>query len=581
MKIENLKINAFGKLKNKEIEFDNHINIIQGKNESGKSTLLKFIESIFYGTSKNKNGKVFSDYDKYKPWDSSEFSGKLSYRLDDGEKFEVFREFGGKKNPRIYNEEFEDVSKNYSIDKTYGNQYFYEQTGVDETMFLSTVVSMQQEVKLERNVQNTMLQKVANLASTGDDNTSYKKAIEKLNKKQVEEIGTIRTQGRPINIIKEEKFKIQDEIGDLENYKSRKEKIEIEKKQKQEQILLLDENLELLKRIKEIKENEKLEKERINISENLKKNQEERKQLLEENKNNKEKEISYIKDDLDNIEENGKEKESYPIIKRNTSISLIIICLILGVLSIFLLKNLVMEIVVAIVLVISIIWLIFEVRNAKRFEKRKQERIRKNEEVRKQKEIELETCKTEVANIQAEINILNNNIEQYEKNIKNEIRIIEDEKENKINKLKENAKEDIVENIIKIENLQEEKELQEREINNKKLEYNSLELEEKEIIPKLEQAAILEERLDELQEQEEKLEKDNEAIELTKQLLETAYLKMRQNITPKLTEELSKSIQKISNGRYSNINLHEEDGIIIEKENGEYVEAEKLSVRNN
>lgn len=58
MKIENLKINGFGKLEDKEIEFSNGINIIQGNNESGKSTLLKFITSMFYGTSKNKNGKI-------------------------------------------------------------------------------------------------------------------------------------------------------------------------------------------------------------------------------------------------------------------------------------------------------------------------------------------------------------------------------------------------------------------------------------------------------------------------------------------------------------------------------------------
>ena len=39
MKIENLKINGFGKLEDKEIEFSNGINIIQGNNESGKSTI--------------------------------------------------------------------------------------------------------------------------------------------------------------------------------------------------------------------------------------------------------------------------------------------------------------------------------------------------------------------------------------------------------------------------------------------------------------------------------------------------------------------------------------------------------------
>ena len=49
MIINKLKINGFGKLENKEIELNDKINIIKGDNESGKSTLLKFISSAFHG----------------------------------------------------------------------------------------------------------------------------------------------------------------------------------------------------------------------------------------------------------------------------------------------------------------------------------------------------------------------------------------------------------------------------------------------------------------------------------------------------------------------------------------------------
>ena len=83
MKIQNIKINSYGTLKNKEINLENNLNIIYGKNESGKSTLLNFIKNIFYGISKNKNGKDISDYEKYLPWNGEEFSGKIKYSLDD------------------------------------------------------------------------------------------------------------------------------------------------------------------------------------------------------------------------------------------------------------------------------------------------------------------------------------------------------------------------------------------------------------------------------------------------------------------------------------------------------------------
>ena len=75
MKIKNIKVNAYGTLEQKEIELGDHINLIYGQNESGKSTLLNFIKSSFYGINRTKNGRDISDYDRYKPWHTDEFSG--------------------------------------------------------------------------------------------------------------------------------------------------------------------------------------------------------------------------------------------------------------------------------------------------------------------------------------------------------------------------------------------------------------------------------------------------------------------------------------------------------------------------
>ena len=66
LKIDKIKINSFGNLQDKEIDLSDKINIVYGKNEAGKSTLLKFITNMFYGTSRNKKGRAFSDYDRYK-----------------------------------------------------------------------------------------------------------------------------------------------------------------------------------------------------------------------------------------------------------------------------------------------------------------------------------------------------------------------------------------------------------------------------------------------------------------------------------------------------------------------------------
>ena len=92
-------------------------------------------------------------------WNDGDFSGKIKYKLDSGEEYEVYREFG-KKSPKIYNNKLEDISKKFNIDKTTGNEFFFEQTKVDEFTFLTSIVSMQQEVKLNKQDQNVYIQKL-------------------------------------------------------------------------------------------------------------------------------------------------------------------------------------------------------------------------------------------------------------------------------------------------------------------------------------------------------------------------------------------------------------------------------------
>ena len=149
MKINKLKINSYGKLQNKEINLNEKINIIYGENESGKSTIFKFILNSFYGTSKNKKGREISDFEQYKPWHTDEFSGKLEYELDNGQSFEIYREFG-KKNPKIFNNKLEEISKQFNIDKNKGNEFFYEQTKIDEELFLATSAILQENLRLEK-----------------------------------------------------------------------------------------------------------------------------------------------------------------------------------------------------------------------------------------------------------------------------------------------------------------------------------------------------------------------------------------------------------------------------------------------
>ena len=564
MKINKLQINAFGNIENREIELSENINIVYGKNEAGKSTLLKFIVDNLYGISKNKRGKEFSDYDRYKPWKSEEFSGKLTYTLDNGKKYEVFRDFN-KKNPKIYDEELNDISKEFTIDRTNGNQFFTEQTKINEGTFLSTLVSMQQEVKLGKQEQNTLLQKLANLAGTGEDNVSYKKAIEKINKRQIEEIGTLRSQGRPINIVKEEKFKLQDEIGELEEYKEKQYEIEELKQNLEEKIIKEEEKLKILKELKVIEEKEKIEKQKIILNESI---LNENNQKIENLNQNKRK----LKEEINKIEiPNENKKTAKQNSNKAKNIVLATLMVIFIIIAIVLRKNILALAISAIISVALLLFLIIS--NVKLKQKIEEENAKIEKQINKVKEQKQE-LKTSIDKIDTQIEMLTKNSNEQEEVIENAKNILKVKIENQKNEIKNKYKQE----EINVNNISYELENIQNSINKNKLEIHSLELDKNNILPKLEKLASMEEELEELNEKEQKLLKENSAIELAKQVLEVAYTKMKENVTPKFTKNLSKNIEQISEGKYKNVRINDEEGIIVEKENGEYISSEKLSI---
>ena len=161
MKINKIKINNFGNLSDKNIEFKK-FNIIYGKNESGKSTLQSYIVSALYGIQKTKNGKAMSDFDKYEPWNGGEFSGTINYALDNGDEYNVFRNFKNNK-VELTDATGKDVSGNYSIDKKLGNNFFTEQVNLDRSLVETTAFAEQKGIEISQDSQNVLIQKNADV----------------------------------------------------------------------------------------------------------------------------------------------------------------------------------------------------------------------------------------------------------------------------------------------------------------------------------------------------------------------------------------------------------------------------------
>lgn len=591
MKIKNIKINNYGNLENKEINLGNKINIIYGKNESGKSTLLNYIKNIFYGISKNKNGKNISDYEKYKPWGKEDYSGKLKYELDNGEKFEIFRDFN-KKNPKIFNSNLEDISKEFNIAKKDGTQFFYEQTNMDETMFTSTVVAMQEEVKLDKQNQSVLVQKLANLAGTGDDNLSYKKIIDKLNKMQIEEVGSERSQGRPINLVQERMKNIEFVLKDLYEYQKDKTINEDKKAAYIEKISILEQELQLYKHINIILLCKQNEEDKINIKNNYKNEKNKKISELNFEKNNlinKLNENNSKKNNLKNNNINSEKIENNLNKKTNYKKYFLILffILIFNILIYILNKNIIKNNIINILnfSIIPIYLILIFIKEI--ITKNKNKKI--TEKINMENEKKLNEIDSENEKLNYEISLLNKQIELIEEELNNQDKEIEKEQidlDNKIEtdltkiKIEFRDKLDVnkyLENIensninLLINNKQE-------EINKNNLDLQAIKIQEENISNKLENLVNLKEEYEELEGRLENLEKRNNAINLTKEILTKAYINMKNNITPKFTENLSYNISKISKGKYNKVTINDEKGLIVENEYGEYIPAELLSV---
>lgn len=556
MKINKLKINAYGKLQNKEITLEPKINIIYGENESGKSTILKFILNSFYGTSKNKKGRDISDYEQYKPWNTEEFSGKLEYELDNGETFEIYREFG-KKNPKIFNNKLEDISKQFNIDKNKGNEFFYEQTKIDEELFLATSAILQEEVRLEKNIQNNLIQKITNIVGTGSDNVSYKRAIERLSRRQLEEVGSERTREKPINILEHKIKSFKNKKEEIEKYKDIKFEINSEKEKIKNNIFENRIKYEIIKKINQIKINEKIEKEKINIKEKIKNENLEKINNLK----NRIEEMKILENKK--IKNNEKEKN-----KINKKINILFFILIL----------------------INILWYFSINKNI-------ENKIIKNSFILTVPVFALftyfykKTKNSKTNNINVEenklINNLNNEIKILEKNtdeIKKEIEKNKMEINLKINFEKEKIKNNYLNKINNYElnnllnnNLENEEEKINKKINEEELKLHKINFDEKDIEEKYNELLNVEENLAVALEKYNELQNLNNSMNLVKEILSNSYEKMQNSVSPKLTAELSNNISEITNGKYNKIKFNDEQGMIVEIGNGDYISAERLS----
>ena len=532
MKIDDFKINNYGKIENSEVFLQNGINLIKGYNEAGKSTILSFLNSMLYGIDKTKKGNI-SEYDKYLPWLSTNFSGSMNYRLDNGNNYYVFRDFK-KKTPIILDRNRNDITANFKQSKK-GIDFLEEQIGVDKKTFQNTSISYQKLVVLDDKNKAEMSGKLANLISTGEENYSYDDIIKRLNNKQLEEVGTSRTKKRPINNIEERILKLEQERREVLNIKDKKERMTEEREEIQKKFATVGYIKQMITEIKE----------------NFLKKETEKKIYTEI--------YNRIEKKKEEIEEKKKERIDV-ITKEKVFDKIKWIYLILTLIAIPAAYYYIYSL-IAYVLLLIFIYIIAKNNSDKRMADLEE----KNRAVEK------------------ELNILRKDVIQDERVIQKEKKEFEERFENvkkeMFQKYKNFVNREYLERILKkdIEGVFKEASEIEKEYENTMCRLSQINAERNVVESTSGRLAEIVEELEELKQEREKLVNYNDTIEIAKEILKESYDELKNNVGPEFDKKLSYIVGKITNNKYNDVYIDNEHNIKIKTEHGEYVNLERFS----
>lgn len=557
MKIEKLKINGYGQLSNREINLSPGINVIKGYNEAGKSTLLSFISSSLYGIDKNKNGQSISEYNKYKPWNNTNFSGSIVYRLDDSNEYEIYRDFNSKKTI-ITDSNLNDLTNGFKTTRK-GVEILEEQIGIDKTTFKNSSISFQKLVVLDDKDKSQIIQKMTNLVSTGEENVSYTNIVKKLSDRQVKEIGNNRTKNKPINEIEDELLKLQKKQEEILDLKYKKDNIIEDRKKIQDEFSELEKKKNFLTDVREhfLKDADK--NRNLDIYNNIKQKQD----MIMDKKQ--------LKADTITIPAiNPKYKKVFFV---ESIIALMLIVAYFAyeifynkiVVSKLIQKNKTLIFVLGIILGLAIaIGITYMIANVKR--KKEMEKLEKyNREIEK-----------EILVLRKDIMDLEKDLEKMQKGSRDS-----NDRFYRLMKIKYLGKidNDYLEEIInkrageiavetkKVENKYETAiiDLSKIDAENKLLEISENKL------------AEVVERKENLNSQKEELENYNKSFEIAKELLERSYNEMKDNLGPSFNTRLSYITKKITNGKYNEVKINRNHEIKVKTEWGDIIDLSLLS----
>ena len=262
MKIIEINIKSFGKLRDFVLKPGDGVNIIYGRNEAGKSTIMAFIKAIFYGLESGEKRR------QYEPWSGGQPAGSIEFEHE-GVRYFLSRTFGETKG--FDKVSLFDKTNGETVPLSPGQEPGAKVFGINIKTFVSSVFIGQSGIPVEGD-NREIIDRLVNLTSAGDEHVSKREidkrlhsAEAKLNSKKADAIlPELRKQKRELLDARAEMNGVLIESDEL------RDKIDVdlrEKKTMNEEKAFLEEMYSRLERKEELAEIDALLRKREEVTE--------------------------------------------------------------------------------------------------------------------------------------------------------------------------------------------------------------------------------------------------------------------------------------------------------------------------
>lgn len=208
MKITKLHITGFGKLKDFNMDLSQGLNVIYGKNEQGKSTLMAFIKAMFYGFPSSGKSISGNERKKYTPWDGTQMGGTIYFDYN-GNSYSLQKTFGMRKSMDKVN--LWDLIRGEQVElpnKAEIGEYLFNISlnTFENTSYIGQLGNI---ISASKDKNGEIINKLTNLVSTGEEDVSFKDTDKRI-KDAMTDLVAARGSGGKLNWEKDKLIQLQE-----------------------------------------------------------------------------------------------------------------------------------------------------------------------------------------------------------------------------------------------------------------------------------------------------------------------------------------------------------------------------------